>query len=162
MGSAKPGAKHRDDCRPEVTAKFGNTVMIPNTDEFKLLADSLIKKEREHLDYLQRFISRLAERPQSRRDDARRAQSAARSKMTQADAAEAVLRERGPMPMSGRRSLSSRRVAFLAFQRGCLLERRSDGDVGRLAAPGDVPARLPLLKSAATGTLISWSPSTAG
>lgn len=52
MGTAKPGAKHRDDCRPELAGRAGNTVMIPNTDEFKLLADSLIKKERENLSVL--------------------------------------------------------------------------------------------------------------
>ena len=53
MGTAKPGAKHRDDCRPELAGRsLGNTVMIPNTDEFKLLADSLIKKERENLSVL--------------------------------------------------------------------------------------------------------------
>src|SRR5471030_3019981 len=52
MGTAKPGAKHLDDCRPEYAAKHGNTVLIPNTDEFKLLADNLIKKERENLSVL--------------------------------------------------------------------------------------------------------------
>ncbi len=52
MGSAKPGAKHIDDCRPELVTKYWGSVLIPNTDEFKLLADGLIQKHRDNLSVL--------------------------------------------------------------------------------------------------------------
>src|SRR4051794_888777 len=45
MGTAKPGAKHIQDCKPNLTSKYWSTVLIPNTDEFKLLVDALIQKE---------------------------------------------------------------------------------------------------------------------
>ena len=52
LGVAKPGAKHIDDCRPELITKYWGSVLIPNTDEFKLLADSLIKKHSDNLSVL--------------------------------------------------------------------------------------------------------------
>lgn len=51
-GAAKPGAKHIDDCRPDLVTKYWGSVLIPNTDEFKLLADGLIQKDRDHLSVL--------------------------------------------------------------------------------------------------------------
>ena len=45
MGAAKPGARHIDDCRPELVTKYWGSVMIPNTEQFKLLADTLIEKQ---------------------------------------------------------------------------------------------------------------------
>ena len=49
MGVARPGAKHIDDCQPDRVTKYWGSVMIPNTDEFKLLADSLIQKHSDRL-----------------------------------------------------------------------------------------------------------------
>jgi hypothetical protein len=52
MGAAKPGAKHIDDCRPDLITKYWGSVRIPNTDEFKLLTDALIQKQSDHLSVL--------------------------------------------------------------------------------------------------------------
>ena len=52
MGAAKPGAKHIDDCRPDLITKYWGSVRIPNTDEFKLLTDSLIQQHRDRLSVL--------------------------------------------------------------------------------------------------------------
>jgi len=49
MGVAKPGAKQIGDCQPDRVTKLWGSVMIPNTDEFKLLADSLIQKQSDNL-----------------------------------------------------------------------------------------------------------------
>ncbi|MEP6668813.1 MAG: FAD-dependent oxidoreductase [Chthoniobacter sp.] len=49
LGVAKAGAKNIDDCRPDRITKYWGSVMIPNTDEFKLLADSLISKQSDNL-----------------------------------------------------------------------------------------------------------------
>ncbi len=57
MGAAKEGAKHIDDCRPDLITKYWGSVMIPNTDEFKLLADALIKKERDNLGVLYHSVA---------------------------------------------------------------------------------------------------------
>ena len=52
MGAAKPGARHIDDCRPELVTKYWGSVMIPNTEQFKLLADTLIRKQSDNLSVL--------------------------------------------------------------------------------------------------------------
>jgi len=52
LGVAKPGAKHIDDCRPDLITKYWGSVMIPNTDEFKLMTDSLIQKHSDNLSVL--------------------------------------------------------------------------------------------------------------
>ena len=52
LGVAKPGGKHIDDCRPDLITKYWGSVLIPNTDEFKLLADSLILQRRDQLSVL--------------------------------------------------------------------------------------------------------------
>ncbi len=52
LGAAKPGAKHIEDCRPDLVTKYWGSVLIPNTDEFKLLADSLITQQRDQLSVL--------------------------------------------------------------------------------------------------------------
>src|SRR5580658_10059530 len=52
MGAASPGAKHIDDCRPDLITKYWGSVRIPNTDEFKLLADALIRRNHDNLSVL--------------------------------------------------------------------------------------------------------------
>ncbi len=52
LGVAKPDAKHIDDCRPESVTKYWMSVLIPNTEAFKLLADALIEKQRDNLSVL--------------------------------------------------------------------------------------------------------------
>ena len=49
MGGVKPGAKHIDDCRADLVTKYWSSVLIPSTEEFKLLADRLIQREQENL-----------------------------------------------------------------------------------------------------------------
>lgn len=52
LGAAKPGAVHIDDCRPDLVTKFWMSVLIPNTEEFKLLADRLIMEQSDRLSVL--------------------------------------------------------------------------------------------------------------
>ncbi len=52
MGVAKEGAKHIDDCRSDLITKYWMSVWIPNTEAFKLLADELVEKHRDHLSVL--------------------------------------------------------------------------------------------------------------
>jgi len=49
LGVAKPGATCIDDCRPDLITKYWGSVLIPNTDAFKLLADEHIKKQGDGL-----------------------------------------------------------------------------------------------------------------
>jgi hypothetical protein len=52
MGSARPGATSLNDCKPELITKFWGSVMIPNTDRFKLLTDGLLQQQRDKLSVL--------------------------------------------------------------------------------------------------------------
>lgn len=52
LGVAKDGAKHIDDLRPDLITKYWGSVWIPNVEEFKLLSDELILKERDQLTVL--------------------------------------------------------------------------------------------------------------
>lgn len=52
LGVAKEGAKHIDDLRSDLITKYWGSVYIPNTEEFKLLADALILKHRDKLSAL--------------------------------------------------------------------------------------------------------------
>ena len=45
MGSIKPGSKHIDDCRSDLISKQWSTVIIDNTEQFKLLCDELIHQQ---------------------------------------------------------------------------------------------------------------------
>ena len=51
-GAAKSGAKHIDDCRPDLTTKYWSSVIVPNTEEFKLIADRLLSDQRDNLSVL--------------------------------------------------------------------------------------------------------------
>src|SRR5277367_2718190 len=42
LGSCKPGGKTIDDCRSDLITKYWMSVRIPNTEEFKLIADHMI------------------------------------------------------------------------------------------------------------------------
>src|SRR5580698_192560 len=42
LGIAKPGARNLDDCHPDHTSKRWSSVLVPNTEQFKLLADHLV------------------------------------------------------------------------------------------------------------------------
>lgn len=44
MGSIKPGAKTLDDCRADLVSKQWSTVILDNTEGFKLLCDELIRQ----------------------------------------------------------------------------------------------------------------------
>ena len=44
-----PDARHIDDCKPELITKQWMSVLIPNTEAFKLLADNLIQQHSYHL-----------------------------------------------------------------------------------------------------------------
>ncbi len=52
MGAAKEGAKHIDDLRPDLVTKYWSSVLIPNTDQFKLLADRLLAEQSDNLTVL--------------------------------------------------------------------------------------------------------------
>ena len=52
LGLAKPDAKRIDDLPAQLISKYWATVTIPNTDEFKLLMDGLIRRHSEHLTVL--------------------------------------------------------------------------------------------------------------
>ena len=52
LGVAKESAKHIDDLRPDLITKYWGSVNIPNVEEFKLLSDELILKQRDHLTVL--------------------------------------------------------------------------------------------------------------
>ncbi|RRB03686.1 FAD-dependent oxidoreductase [Larkinella rosea] len=52
MGVAKPGAKHIDDCRPDLITKYWGSVLIDNTEQFKVLCDDLIQQQSDHLSVL--------------------------------------------------------------------------------------------------------------
>jgi hypothetical protein len=49
MGVAKPDARSLDDCKPEAVSRGGATVLIPNIEQFKLLADHLVTQHGEML-----------------------------------------------------------------------------------------------------------------
>ncbi|SFI46448.1 FAD-dependent oxidoreductase [Planctomicrobium piriforme] len=51
-GACGPDAKSIEDCRPDLISKYWSTVRVPNTEEFKLLADQLILKEQGRLSVL--------------------------------------------------------------------------------------------------------------
>lgn len=48
-GVAKEGAKTINDCREDLVTKFWASVIIPNTDAFKLLADQMLQEQRDRL-----------------------------------------------------------------------------------------------------------------
>jgi hypothetical protein len=52
LGVAKEGAKHIDDLRQDLITKYWGSVWIPNVEEFKLLADSLILRHADRLKVL--------------------------------------------------------------------------------------------------------------
>jgi hypothetical protein len=52
MGACQEGAKHIDDCRPDLITKYWGSVRIPNTEEFKLLADRLLTEQSDRLQVL--------------------------------------------------------------------------------------------------------------
>lgn len=52
LGVAKPGATCIDDCRPDLITKYWGSVLIPNTEAFKLLTDGRIKKQGDLLGVL--------------------------------------------------------------------------------------------------------------
>ena len=52
LGLAKPDAKRIDDLPAHLITKYWGSVNIPNTDEFKLLMDGLIRRHSEHLTVL--------------------------------------------------------------------------------------------------------------
>jgi hypothetical protein len=52
LGLAKPDAKRIDDLPAHLITKYWGSVHIPNTDEFKLLMDGLIRRHSEHLTVL--------------------------------------------------------------------------------------------------------------
>src|SRR6202012_5917968 len=49
MGVARPGARSLDDCHPDHTSKRWSSVLVPNTEEFKLLADHLVTQHGQML-----------------------------------------------------------------------------------------------------------------
>jgi len=57
MGAAKEGAQHIDDCRQDLISNYWMTVHIPNTEEFKLLSDSLIQKHSDNLSVLYHTVA---------------------------------------------------------------------------------------------------------
>ena len=52
LGLAKPDANRIDDLPAHLITKYWGSVYIPNTDEFKLLMDGLIRRHSEHLSVL--------------------------------------------------------------------------------------------------------------
>jgi ribulose 1,5-bisphosphate synthetase/thiazole synthase len=52
MGVAKPGAKHIDDCRPDLITKFWGSVLIDNIEQFKVLCDDMIRQQSDNLSVL--------------------------------------------------------------------------------------------------------------
>ncbi|MEY3852584.1 MAG: hypothetical protein RI910_1564, partial [Verrucomicrobiota bacterium] len=52
LGLAKPDAKRIDDLPADLITKYWGSVRIPNTDEFKLLMDGLIRRHSEYLSVL--------------------------------------------------------------------------------------------------------------
>ncbi|MCF7689884.1 MAG: FAD-dependent oxidoreductase, partial [Cephaloticoccus sp.] len=66
MDAARPGARHIDDCRTELVTKFWGSVLIPNTDKFKLLTDSLIRRQGDKLQVLYHSMACAVETKEGR------------------------------------------------------------------------------------------------
>ena len=66
MGAAKAGARHIDDCRPELVTKYWGSVMIPNTEEFKHLVDGLVRRQADNLSVLYHTLACDVETAQGR------------------------------------------------------------------------------------------------
>src|ERR1700722_13840217 len=49
MGTANPDARSLDDCKPESVSRLWQSVLIPNIEQFKLLADHLVTQHGEML-----------------------------------------------------------------------------------------------------------------
>ena len=49
LGIAKPGARSLNDCHPDHTQKRWSAVLVPNTEQFKLLADHLVTQHGQML-----------------------------------------------------------------------------------------------------------------